>query len=111
VIPNCKPTGNQIGVVLCMRIALTTLSITRAVIVTLMAGVNPCKRLRKPSSVVSIALVDHTRRITRGKLARAPGTFLMLNFSSARGPGPPEEKRIRCLIEVFASPLLFVALE
>src|SRR5204863_8740280 len=90
--PSCKLTGNQIGAILCMRIACTTLSITRPLIVTVMAGMKPCARLKSPRINVSTALVDHTRRNTRGKLANAAGTFLKLNFSSAGEPGPPEEE-------------------
>ena len=82
-----------------MRIACTTLSITRPLIVTVMAGMKPCARLKSPRINVSTALVDHTRRNTRGKLANAAGTFLMLNFSSVRGPGPLEEKIICCFME------------
>ena len=56
---------------------------------TLRAGMTPCTTLNTPNSVVNNALVDHTRRTTRGKLANEPGIFLMLNFSSSRrAPGP-----------------------
>src|SRR5712692_9008868 len=79
--PNCRPTGNQIGFELWMRIPITTLSITRPVIQTLRAGVKPCNRLRTPMSAVNSALVDQTRRRTRGKLVNAPITCLTPIFS------------------------------
>ena len=59
--------------VLRMLIAFTTLSITRAVIVTLMAARNFMRKIQSPKNIVSTALVDHTRR-TRGRLTNAPGT-------------------------------------
>src|SRR5579884_4126211 len=74
--------------------ASTTLSTTRPVIVKLRAGVNPCARFRKPRKMVRGALVDHTRRNTRGKLASTPGIFLILNFSSSFNGGPSAMIRI-----------------
>src|SRR5205823_9857353 len=76
--PSCNPTGNQIGLVLCVRMPNTTLSITRPLIQTLAAGVKPCKRLKIPNRAVRSALVDHTKRRTRGKLLIAPVICFML---------------------------------
>lgn len=79
---SCKPTNTQTMVATWVRIALTTLSITRAVIVTLTAGIKPRTRLNKASELVSHPSVDHTRRKTRGRLVNASKTCEILNRSS-----------------------------
>jgi len=58
----------------------------------------PCARLKRPNITVSTELVDHTRRKTRGRLAKAAGTLLMLNFSFASELGPPDEEAMDRLI-------------
>jgi hypothetical protein len=75
------------------------------VIVTLRAGMKPCATFKIPNKVVNGALVDHTRRNTRGRLINASGTFLKLNFSSVRCLDPRREFA-RWLISLLATPLL-----